>query len=338
VSIIRTVHELLGHKDVETTIPQGGTHVLNRGGQASGLRPTAVAVYAGQPEQELDGRKSMDSLVLRMQQQAMDSSVAVTDLVRTALVVATKLEVQEFREWCELELRGYRDRNVPGYRRVVGELKAWNPVLGGFIPVRFRDAGVARALATRAAVQPLGELERVYRDTGPDGSVQMPLTPDVLNQVFANSPGYQMGMVPTVMLARTQVFGILDAVRNTVLEWSLRLEKDGILGEGMTFSSDEKQKAGQITYNIQNFTGVLGTVTAESLQIGDYVAVHSELKRCGVSQDQRNELEEILDQLPNASPEKRTSLLKRGGQWLKRNAGTIGALSDVFRGWFEAFK
>jgi len=280
----------------------------------------------------------MDSLVLRMQQQAMDSSVAVTDLVRTALVVATKLEVQEFRRWCELELRGYNDRNVPGYRRVVGELKAWNPAVGAHIPVRFRDAGVARALATRAAAQPLGELERVYQDTGPDGSVEMPLTPDVLNQIFASSPGYQMGMLPTVMLARTQVFGILDAVRNTVLEWSLRLEKDGILGEGMIFSSGEKQKAGQIAYNIQNFTGVLGNVTAQSLEIGDYVAVHSELKRRGVSQDERNELEQILDELPNAPPEKRTSLLKEGGQWLKRNAATIGALSDVLRGWFEALK
>ena len=46
-------HELLRHKNVETTIPQGGTRVLNRGGRASGLRPTAVAVDAGQPKQEL---------------------------------------------------------------------------------------------------------------------------------------------------------------------------------------------------------------------------------------------------------------------------------------------
>jgi hypothetical protein len=33
VSIIGTVQELLGYKGVETTIPQGGTHVLNRGGR-----------------------------------------------------------------------------------------------------------------------------------------------------------------------------------------------------------------------------------------------------------------------------------------------------------------
>ena len=268
----------------------------------------------------------------------MDSAVSVVDLVRTALVVATKLEVREFREWCELELRGYNDRNVPPYRRVEGQLKAWNPARGGFMPVMFRDAAAAKALATRAAVQPVGELERAYRDTGPDGTLEMPLTPDVLNEVFAKSPGYQMGMVPTVLLAPTQVFGILDAVRNTVLEWSLRLERDGILGEGMAFSPDEKQRAGQITYNITNFTGVLGNVVAESLQIGDYGAIHGELKRRGVSQDERNELEQILDELPNAPADKRTSLLAQGGEWLKRNAPTIGALSDVIRGWFEALK
>lgn len=167
---------------------------------------------------------------------------------------------------------------------------------------------------------------------------QMPLTPDVVNQVFAKSPAYEMGMVPTVLLSRTQVDGVLDAVRNTALEWSLRLEKDGILGEGMTFSSDERQKASHITYNIKNFAGVLGNVMAESLQIGDYGAVHNELKQRGVPQDQRNELEEILDELSGAPPEKHESILARGSQWLKRNAATIGVLSDVIKGWFEALR
>ncbi|MDA2912318.1 hypothetical protein MYX04_15470, partial [Nitrospiraceae bacterium AH_259_D15_M11_P09] len=63
------------------------------------------------------------------------------------------------------------------------------------------------------------------------------------------------------------------------------MERDGILGEGLTFSSKEKQRAtSSPTFNIQNFVGVAGNVHAESLQIGDYNSIHSDLKRLGISQ------------------------------------------------------
>jgi bifunctional N-acetylglucosamine-1-phosphate-uridyltransferase/glucosamine-1-phosphate-acetyltransferase GlmU-like protein len=35
-----------------------------------------------------------------------------------------------------------------------------------------------------------------------------------------------------------------------VLEWALRLEKDGILGEGMALTKEEKHLASSITYNV----------------------------------------------------------------------------------------
>ena len=37
-------------------------------------------------------------------------------------------------------------------------------------------------------------------------------------------------------------------MRNRVLEWALELEKKGIIGEGMTFSTEERKAAGQTTY------------------------------------------------------------------------------------------
>ncbi len=64
------------------------------------------------------------SLVLEMQRLAMDSKAGVADIVRAALVVGTKLDIREFRDWCEAELRGYNTGDVPAYRKVQGELKA----------------------------------------------------------------------------------------------------------------------------------------------------------------------------------------------------------------------
>jgi hypothetical protein len=52
----------------------------------------------------------MTSLVEELQRDALDSSVSVLDLLRKALVVATKLNIDEFKEWIELELKGYSDK------------------------------------------------------------------------------------------------------------------------------------------------------------------------------------------------------------------------------------
>jgi hypothetical protein len=58
--------------------------------------------------------------------------------------------------------------------------------------------------------------------------------------------------------------GILDSVRTEILNWALKLEEDGILGEGMTFSRDEQQKAAtqhSVHYHI-------GTMTQSQIQHG----------------------------------------------------------------------
>ena len=74
---------------------------------------------------------------------------------------------------------------------------------------------------------------------------------------------------PTLMVSATSVTGILDAVRNTVLDWSLELEKRGITGEGMSFSEEDKHKAHQhsVIYNISNigtFAGNMGNASGQS--------------------------------------------------------------------------
>lgn len=167
----------------------------------------------------------MDSLVLELQRLAMDPNAAVANVLRTALVVATKLDITDMRDWCEAEIRGYSGKDVPAYRKVEGQLRAWNPALGGFIHLLSQDAEVTKALATRSVVQPIGVLEKLLEGDETTGALQMPLSPSALNRVFADTDAYQLGIVPTVLIGRTQIFRILEAVGNAVLEWSLKLER-----------------------------------------------------------------------------------------------------------------
>jgi hypothetical protein len=283
---------------------------------------------------------SKSSIVVELQQKAMDSAIRISDVVRMALTIATKLGLEEFRNWCLKELKGYEGQDIPPYRQVQGELKVTHPDPAQppkVLRTRLENGEITEALNIQWVHQPVGELEEIY-GSEESGKLEMPLATNVINRFFADTAEYRRGFTPVVVITRAQLYGILDSVRNVLLEWSLRLERDGILGEGLTFSSEEKRKAGGDTYHIQQFTGVLGDVRSSSIQIGDYNTMHAELKRRGVPVQERNELEDILDKLPSADPEERQSLLARGGQWLSRNAGTLGALSETIREWLQYFR
>ncbi len=268
----------------------------------------------------------------------MDPEVRVSDLLRRAVVVAAKLGIDEFQEWASRELTGYvGDKPVPSYRRVSGALRAHNPY-HGWIPVIIENTELQRKLESRDAGQSISELEDLYNSPGKADTLQMPLPHDWIMRIFANSREFQLGMMPTLLIGRSTIRGILDAVRNEVLRWSLQLERQGILGEGMTFTVAEKTKAAGVTYQIGTFSGILGNVTGSQVQVGDYATIHATLKDAGVPQAARNELENILDDLKVATPEKKASLREKGLQWVVKYGPTIGALSDTVRGWFEALR
>ena len=52
-------------------------------------------------------------------------------------------------------------------------------------------------------------------------------------------------MRPALRFSTVQVQGVIEKVRSRVLEWALDLEAKGVLGEGMTFTQQEKQTVQQ---------------------------------------------------------------------------------------------
>ena len=63
----------------------------------------------------------------------------------------------------------------------------------------------------------------------------------------------------------SQVRSVLDFVRNKILDWSLELEKRGIVGENYSFRPDDKQGARVVTNHIYGGNvGVLGSVAGDA--------------------------------------------------------------------------
>jgi len=134
--------------------------------------------------------------------------------------------------------------------------------------------------------------------------------------------------VPVLTLACNQVAAILDAVRSTVLEWALRLEKEGILGDGLRFTDAEKRRAGKaMDIKIENFQGIIGdvqqsTVTQNlnmTVQKGDFESLRQFLKSEGVEDGEIKELKKAIEE--DGAKLEGGNFGERVGAWIGRMVG-----------------
>ncbi len=263
----------------------------------------------------------MPKLILELQRDAMDGGQTATDLLRKALVVARKLGITEFQDWVTHELNGYPpETEIPDYREVVGEVKAWNP-RNGWIPVFIEDTNLAKVCSRRHLGQSIGTIEALVRDNGTQ-TLHAPFPPDMEADFMKN-----MGkpFKPTLHVGANQASGILEAVKNTILNWALDLESRGVLGEDMSFTVQEKQAADEIrTVNIQNFQGVLGDVQNSSITQnlnmsivkGDFDSLRNYLLSVGVDSSDINKLGSSVEADPQ--PENKGQLGPEVSSWIGR--------------------
>jgi hypothetical protein len=207
----------------------------------------------------------MPSLVAELQADALNSGVSTTDLLRKCLVVASKLGVSELAEWARRELDGYGGTAVPDYQIVHGDPQVFNPYRG-YQPLHFGDLKHAEIFSQMNFNQPIGELEYDLHqaERARSGGFQIGYSKEAENMLM-NAIRFQLR--PSLHVSNSQFRRILDAVRKIVLDWSLRLEADGILGEGMTFSGEEKARAREksVTYHVRNY--IHGTFDRSQIQV-----------------------------------------------------------------------
>ncbi len=200
---------------------------------------------------------SKDSIVLELQHEALEEEIQTSSLLRKALVVAKKLRLTEFELWANKELSGYTATDTcPEYRMLRGEVKAWNPY-HGWVPVYFGDAEMAEAYSTRGCGQAIPELEGMLPSLQkPNGVFVMPFSKQIeLSLIKEIDPLSR----PTLHIPPTSALGIIQAVKTIILKWTLQLESDGILGEGLTFSPKEQAKATSSSVShVTNFYGSVG--------------------------------------------------------------------------------
>ncbi|MGR3302689.1 MAG: AbiTii domain-containing protein [Candidatus Scalindua sp.] len=281
----------------------------------------------------------MSRIVADLQRDALDSSIRVSDLLRKALVVSHKLNLEEFGTWIQHELDGYNeDVDIPEYRIMYGEIKGWNPYRG-WIPVLFGDADEAELLSRRKNGQSIAELESLSANK--EAKLHMPFLPEVQTRLASNM---RVPMQVTLFVPNTSITRIIDSVRTIVLNWALKLEDDGVLGEDFSFTSKEKKAAARSAQNITNYfyapvrNAQMQQGGSQNVQVGSannldlsaiedlLVKMNAQLDEMGLSSKARQELESEIETIraQEKSPKPKTSIIReslRSIRTVLENAG-----------------
>lgn len=195
------------------------------------------------------------SIVLQLQSECLDKDKDLQSLLRKALLISTKLKLIDFKEWISNELKGYKENtSIPEYRVVHPRLKFFNPYRG-WISAQLSPE-LEELIGTVSLSQSVIELEHLLLINGETLSI----SPSA-SQARAFRKAFKTDFESAFFLSKTSVHGIVETVRSLLLEWTLKLEEDGIIGdENMIFTIEEKQSAQNI--NIQQFSGILGDITS----------------------------------------------------------------------------
>lgn len=268
----------------------------------------------------------MSSLIEELQRDALDWRIPVTQLLQKCRVVATKLNVKELADWVQMELDGYAGQSavVPEYRHVSGIPQVFNPYRG-YQPLEFGDVKMQKMLSKMPFYHPISEIEHMASQE--KNSLHFTFPPEtehVLRQ------GIQFSLQPSLNINVSQLKRIIEAVRGRILDWSLSLEAAGVIGEGMSFSREEKQKAQAVTYNIGNFIqgdvhqSQVGTEHSTQSNASEHIdlprllevlsVVNRDAQLFGLSEESKKELlaEAQTLEAQAQSPKPKISIIKAG--------------------------
>lgn len=253
----------------------------------------------------------MGGLVLDLQQEVLKPDCDVLNALRKAHLIAVKLQLPEFDHWVCSELNGYSEEpeKIPHYREIRGALKVHNPY-HGWSAVQFQTNQQQEQFSVRKLREPLSQIIELSRTI--KGELGISLPAEIEEMIYRSS---DMPARLDMMFCANPVClsSIVEQVKNCLLEWTIRLEKEGVIGEGMRFSREETDMAKKVPQTINNYYGtvvngdikqsqvVSGSNNTISFQYGDVIDLVGKVKESLVqeqlSTDDRDNAAELISEI-----------------------------------------
>ena len=203
-----------------------------------------------------------EGIVVELQQDCLKDSISINSILRKAKVIASKLELHELSGWIESEQNGYNSSRseLPVHRIGKGAPKFNNPY-NGWCPIVTDGGWIAEVVTSIHLFQPISELEQLLSGSE-NGILVMYYDEQIQSLLHKQMP---VPMECAAHFSTTIIVSALDFVRNKILDWTLELEKRGILGQGLSFNQSDKQEAAVVTNHIYGGNiGVLGNVSGNA--------------------------------------------------------------------------
>jgi hypothetical protein len=293
------------------------------------------------------------SLIEELQRDAINSTISVSDLLRKALLVASKLDIPGVPEWIDKELSGYDLADeVPPYRMLRGRVML--RTYQGWRPVQFPTTEFERKVAEQPLKQSVAGIEKLISGKGELRWNFPPESQEALQHIFQYETEF------TCMSTRASVAAILDEVKNRILRWSMALDRAGVRGDGLTFTQEEKVAAHSIVVHGDMNLGVLGDVnSAANVAAGDHAhagnvsskeirelvaEIEPHVEAVSLAAGDKDALRTAIADLQKASASEHVEAVKVR-QILSRVLGTAGKIGDhvlaagikvVVEGWMKA--
>ena len=253
------------------------------------------------------------SLLRDIQAAAIDGSTDLEILLRKCRVLAARLKNEEFRQWVENELNGYKnDQKIPDYRKYHGH--CIGHFLGPFgsglrnapIPQASIPAEIRDRLTKVNFHQSVSSLQNLVDDCK-TGSLRQDWPADA-NALFGQEiyDGMVLGQA-WLQIPKNMVVGILSTVRNRILSFVLEIEASNPdAGEALPGSTPVPTKeVSQVFYttihgNVGNIASGHGNTQTATVNVhrSDLRSLLHFLKDQGVTQPDIDELEAAVKSDP----------------------------------------
>jgi len=200
----------------------------------------------------------MTGLIEQIQRDAANRDIPVDATLRRVKLAAAKLNLGMLENWVTDELSGYRGE-VPDYRKLQGQPAAWNPY-NGWVPIHSDNECFMDIISSVPVPQSIGSLIDTL-NISEGGMLDFPLPLGLVSEL--NKYMNFQTTRAVVKLGRGQAVSIVDRVRDLILDWSIKMEAQGIVGDGLSFTTEEKTQAKRSMTtihigSIENFAGNLG--------------------------------------------------------------------------------
>jgi hypothetical protein len=290
----------------------------------------------------------MSALLREIQADAINADVPIATVLRKCAVLAAQLKNVELRDWAFHELNGYGDDDIPTYRVIPAPALAnitasgWQHKSAPLASILLPDKLQKRSAAIEFA-EPVAALQSLVAGASETGMVMMAWPGDWVLWVQTEGKFNKAARVAVHAIwqevSKAAVVGIIDTVRNRVLEFCLRLGEQSpeLLNEsGEAVASPAIETVARNIFNqvfvFGNHTGTIanaspGATATTNVEAGDLAGLLETLRELGVPEGDVQDLGQsiVLEKDTGGVGPKVTGWLARASQAVASGAWKIGS-------------